>query len=146
MNAELTHNINTNRPQKPQMNQKQNKDQEQENLAQTNRMKDTTKLSNEQQNLLQEFRQKINSETAKESLKQSNMSKNPNLTGTNNNGFPADNFEQNNDYGMVMTSLEDSTRIPLNAEDLIIQENKLYKILDNILVQLNFNFVAEEYL
>ena len=47
---------------------------------------------------------------------------------------------------MVMTSLEDSTRIPLNAEDLIIQENKLYKILDNIRVQLNFNFVAEEYL
>ena len=47
---------------------------------------------------------------------------------------------------MVRASLGDSTRIPLNEEDLLIQENKLYKILDNIRVQLNFNFVAEEYL
>ena len=146
MDAELTHNINANRPQKPQINQKQIKEQEQENLSQTNKLKDQSKLTNEQQNLLQEFRQKINSETVKESLKQSNISKEANLTGTNNNELPTDNFEPNNEYGMVMTSLEDSTRIPLNAEDLIIQENKLYKILDNIRVQLNFNFVAEEYL
>ena len=45
MDAELTHNINTNRPQKPQTNQKQIKDQEQENLSQTNRLKDQSKIN-----------------------------------------------------------------------------------------------------
>ena len=149
MDAELTHNINTNRPQKPPINEVQNKEQEPEILSQTNnRPADGAQLTKEQQGLLQEFRQKINPETVKESQKQNNTSREQNLTGTNtnNNGFQTDNFGQNNDYGMIMTSLEDSTRIPLNAEDLLIQENKLYKILDNIRVQLNFNFVAEEYL
>jgi hypothetical protein len=145
MDAELTHNINTNRPQKPQINQKQNKEQEQDVLAKTNNKSlEQSQLSQEQQNLLQEFRQKINSETVKETLKQSNLQNEQNLNGTNK--VQTENLEPNNEYGMVMASLEDSIRIPLNAEDLLIQENKLYKILDNIRVQLNFNFVAEEYL
>ena len=144
MEEEITHNINVNRPQKPPTNEKLN-NQEQELLPQTNN--DGNNLTKEQQGLLQEFRQKINSETVKENVRQSNISREQNLTGSisNNNGMQTDNIE-NNDYKMVMTSLEDSTRIPLNAEDLLIQENKLYKILDNIRVQLNFNFVAEEYL
>lgn len=144
MEEEITHNINVNRPQKPPTNEKLN-NQEQELLPQTNN--DGNNLTKEQQGLLQEFRQKINSETVKENVRQSNISREQNLTGSisNNNGMQTDNIE-NNEYKMVMTSLEDSTRIPLNAEDLLIQENKLYKILDNIRVQLNFNFVAEEYL
>ena len=144
MEDEITHNINVNRPQKPPTNEKIN-NQEQELLSQTNN--DGNNLTKEQQGLLQEFRQKINSETVKENVRQSNISREQNLTGSisNNNGMQTDNIE-NNEYKMVMTSLEDSTRIPLNAEDLLIQENKLYKILDNIRVQLNFNFVAEEYL
>ena len=148
MDAEITHNINTNRPQKPQINQKQMKEQEQEILSKiNNKPLEQSQLSKEQQNLLQEFRQKINSETVKESLKQNNNNQNDqNLNGTNTNNLQINNVEPINEYGMVMTSLEDSTRIPLNAEDLLIQENKLYKILDNIRVQLNFNFVAEEYL
>ena len=139
MDEELTHNINTNRPQKPQTNQKQIKGQEQEILSKTNN-REYSDLTKEQENLLQEFRQKVNSETVKESSKQSNI-----LKETKNNGEQIDSLSQNNEY-MVMAALEDSTRIPLNAEDLLIQENKLYKILDNIRVQLNFNFVAEEYL
>ena len=59
MDAELNHNVNTNRPQKPQVNQKQNKDQEQELMSKTN--KDQAQLTMEQQGLLQEFREKINS-------------------------------------------------------------------------------------
>ena len=144
MDAELIYNnVNTNRPQKPQMTQKQTKDPNQEFLSQTNNnpIKES-QLTKEQQNILQEFRQKVNPETVKESLKQTGIVK----EGADINGIQNDNFYPNNDYGMVMASLEDSTRIPLNAEDLLIQENKLYKILDNIRVQLNFNFVAEEYL
>jgi hypothetical protein len=139
MEDEITHNININRPQKPPTNEKFI-NQEQDILSQTNN--DGKNLTKEQQGLLQEFRQKINSETVKENVRQSNISREQNLTGSisNNNG------NIGNEYKMVMTSLEDSTRIPLNAEDLLIQENKLYKILDNIRIQLNFNFVAEEYL
>ena len=144
MDAEPNPNINMNRPQKPQGSQKQIKDQDHEILSKTS--KDKSQLTMEQKGLLQEFRQKINSETVKESLKQTNIQKEDDIALSNNNGLTNNNFPQNNEYGMVMTSFEDSTRIPLNVEDLLIQENKLYKILDNIRVQLNFNFVAEEYL
>ena len=103
MDSELNHNINMNRPQKPQGTQKQIKDQEHEVLSNTN--KDQSPLTMEQQGLLQEFRQKINSETVKESLKQSNIQKEDNITQSNNNGITNNNFGQNNEYGMVMASL-----------------------------------------
>ncbi|MBQ4206914.1 MAG: hypothetical protein II621_01280 [Clostridia bacterium] len=118
MDAVLTHNINTNRPQRPQISQKQMKCQEQE-ILQKNNNEDKQDLTKEQAGLLNEFRQKINPETVKESLKHNN-----NIKETNNNGFQAENFDPNNEY-MVMTALEDSTRIPLNVEDLLIQENYL---------------------
>ena len=50
-----------------------------------------------------------------------------------------------NNSKMIMAVTKD-TRLPLNVEDLLIQEDKLYKILDNIRIKVNFNFSAEEYL
>ena len=144
MEAELNNNININRPQKPKGTQKQIKDQENEILSKTNQEK--SQLTKEQKGLLQEFREKINSEIVKEGIKQKYLKNEDNITVSNNNGLTCNNFDQNDECGMVRASLGDSTRIPLNVEDLLIQENKLYKILDNIRVQLNFNFVAEEYL
>ena len=44
---------------------------------------------------------------------------------------------------MIMTG---KIRIPINLEDVLIQEDKLWKILDNIRIGCNFNFSAEEYL
>jgi hypothetical protein len=145
MESELIQTSKQQRPQKPSSTHKQFKDSELENPKDTNYQNNNSEqLTKEQQGLLQEFRQKVNSETVKESQKQYNTSRTKNgiQTGLDNNQLLLDN----NDYNMVMSSLEDSTRIPLNAEDLLIQENKLFKILDNIRVQLNFNFVAEEYL
>ena len=90
----------------------------------------------------------MNSETVKESQIQNNTNisrvKNNSQTGLGISQL--DNENNNNDENIVMSSFEEANRIPLNAEDLLIQENKLFKILDNIRVQLNFNFVAEEYL
>ena len=80
--------------------------------------KNEQNLTEEQQQLLTEFRNKINPE---------------------NNPFNVNNTIN------IMAMTQDN-RIPLNVEDLLIQEDKLFKILDNIRVQLNFNFVAEEYL
>ena len=53
--------------------------------------------------------------------------------------------ENINNSKMIMAVTKD-TRLPLNVEDLLIQEDKLYKILDNIRIKVNFNFSAEEYL
>ena len=136
------------RPQKPSSTQKQFKDQELDHFPQEDyNQNNSENLTKEQQGLLQEFREKVNPETVKESQKINNnnlsRSKNMNQAGLGNDQL---DFESNKDYGIVMSGLEDSNRIPLNAEDLLIQENKLFKILDNIRVQLNFNFVAEEYL
>ncbi|MCQ2818594.1 MAG: HAD family hydrolase [archaeon] len=44
---------------------------------------------------------------------------------------------------MLMTA---NQRIPINIEDILVQEDKLWKILDNIRTNSNFNFSAEEYL
>ena len=136
------------RPQKPSSTQKQFKDQELDHFPQEDlNQKNQENLTKEQQGLLQEFREKVNPETVKESQKMNinniSRSKNMNQAGLENDQL---DFESNKDYGIVMSSFEDANRIPLNAEDLLIQENKLFKILDNIRVQLNFNFVAEEYL
>jgi hypothetical protein len=150
MESELIQTSKQPRPQKPSSTQKQFKEPEFENIPQNNNPQNNTDtLTKEQQGLLQEFREKVNSETVKESLRQSknnNTSQDKNITQTGIGNNQLDNENINNDYGVVMSALEDNNRIPLNAEDLLIQENKLFKILDNIRVQLNFNFVAEEYL
>ena len=51
--------------------------------------------------------------------------------------------ENINNSKIIMAVTKD-TRLPLNVEDLLIQEDKLYKILDNIRIKVNFNFSAEE--
>ena len=138
------------RPQKPSSTQKQFKDQEFDHFPQENNSPNNIEhYSKEQQSLLQEFREKVNSETVKENH---NLNNNHNNTSRGKNisqnglGNSQLEPENNKDYNIVMSSFEEASRIPLNAEDLLIQENKLFKILDNIRVQLNFNFVAEEYL
>ena len=80
--------------------------------------KNEQNLTEEQQQLLTEFRNKINPE---------------------NNPFNVNNTIN------IMAMTQDN-RIPLNVEDLLIQEDKLFKILDNIRIKVNFNFSAEEYL
>ena len=45
----------------------------------------------------------------------------------------------------LMMSLSSKNQ-PINLEDLVIQEDKLWNILDNIRTNCNFNFSAEEYL
>jgi len=131
MDINLNYTRNITRPQKPSGNQKQSKDQKRETVSKSEEEKQNKEqLTQEQQGLLQEFRDKINPETVKESQKPNNENFNP----------------KSNEYSQIMASLGDSSRIPLNVEDLLIQENKLFKILDNIRIQLNFNFVAEEYL
>ena len=137
------------RPQKPSSTLKQFKDQEIDHFPQGGLSQNNPEtLTKEQQDLLQEFREKVNSETVKESQIQNNTNisrvKNNSQTGLGISQL--DNENNNNDENIVMSSFEEANRIPLNAEDLLIQENKLFKILDNIRVQLNFNFVAEEYL
>ena len=150
MESELIQTNKQPRPQKPSSTQKQFKDQEIDHFPQENNLQNNPEeLTKEQQGLLQEFREKVNPETVKESQKLNNNNSNTSrgkITQTglgNNTQF---DLENNKDYNIVMSALEESNRIPLNAEDLLIQENKLFKILDNIRVQLNFNFVAEEYL
>ena len=149
MESELIQASKQPRPQKPSSTQKQFKDQEIEHFPQGgNPQINSEELTKEQQDLLQEFREKVNSETVKESQIQNNtnISRAKNNSQTGLGISQLDNENINNDDGIVMSSFEEANRIPLNAEDLLIQENKLFKILDNIRVQLNFNFVAEEYL
>ena len=149
MESELIQTSKQPRPQKPSSTLKQFKDTELDHFPQSSIPQNNSEtLTKEQQGLLQEFREKVNSETVKESQKLNNNNtsrgKNNTQTGLGNSQF--ENENNINDYNLVMSSFEESNRIPLNAEDLLIQENKLFKILDNIRVQLNFNFVAEEYL
>lgn len=50
----------------------------------------------------------------------------------------------NNTSNLMMT-LSNKAQ-PINLEDVVIQEDKLWNILDNIRTNCNFNFTAEEYL
>ena len=50
-----------------------------------------------------------------------------------------------NNSPSLMMSLSSKNQ-PINLEDLVIQEDKLWNILDNIRTNCNFNFSAEEYL
>ena len=63
----------------------------------------------------------------------------------NNSNLSKNHSEHVNNSKMILAVTKDS-RLPLNVEDLLIQEDKLYKILDNIRIKVNFNFSAEEYL
>ena len=56
--------------------------------------------------------------------------------------FP-NNFFNNEKNIMAVTK---DKKIFLNVEDLLIQEDKLYKILENIRLKVNFNISTEEYL
>ena len=49
----------------------------------------------------------------------------------------------NNEKNLAVTK---DKKIYLNVEDLLIQEDKLYKILENIRLKVNFNISTEEYL
>ena len=63
----------------------------------------------------------------------------------NNSNLSKNHSEHVNNSKMILAVTKDS-RLPLNVEDLLIQEDKLYKILDNIRIKVNSNFSAEEYL
>ena len=60
----------------------------------------------------------------------------------NNSKNQGSNFD---DTKNILAVTKDK-KLSLNVEDLLIQEDKLYKILDNIRIKVNFNFSAEEYL
>ena len=130
MESELIQASKQPRPQKPSSTQKQFKDQEIEHFPQGgNPQINSEELTKEQQDLLQEFREKVNSETVKESQIQNNtnISRAKNNSQTGLGISQLDNENINNDDGIVMSSFEEANRIPLNAEDLLIQENKLFK-------------------
>jgi CTD small phosphatase-like protein 2 len=61
-----------------------------------------------------------------------------------NNGNEKESNNLNETKNILAQTQE--KRLSLNVEDLLIQEDKLYKILDNIRIKVNFNFSAEEYL
>ena len=60
----------------------------------------------------------------------------------NNSKTHGNNFDETKN---ILAATKDK-KLSLNVEDLLIQEDKLYKILDNIRIKVNFNFSAEEYL
>ena len=61
-----------------------------------------------------------------------------------NNGNEKESNNLNETKNILAQTQE--KRLSLNVEDLLIQEDKLYKILDNIRIKVNFNFSAEQYL
>ena len=46
----------------------------------------------------------------------------------------------------LVMGMTQNQRISINLEDLLMQEDKLWRILDNIRTNCNFNFAAEDYI
>lgn len=67
------------------------------------------------------------------------------LSHQNQNQFQKSPSDIINNSPSLMMSLSSKNQ-PINLEDLVIQEDKLWNILDNIRTNCNFNFSAEEYL
>ena len=71
--------------------------------------------------------------------------KRPTQSFTKENMIRKQSNDTINNTSNLMMTLSNKTQ-PINLEDVVIQEDKLWNILDNIRTNCNFNFTAEEYL